>query len=159
MKRVNPYHTDGIGKFYYQVRYVFIVDLSSSIWIKGAPKTLVRSQWFLNLLSNQVWAAINAVQDWFVRRFKDGRLQTGLAGLVIPIFGPIPGHMHRAGCSLAWLVIPTLPSKAAVICSRDLEQTALKLKSANVGLFTITENLFTAGCVSFSRTILFNLFR
>ena len=41
-------------------RYMFSAVSCLSTWLKWVPKILVRSQWFLNLLPNQAWAAFLA---------------------------------------------------------------------------------------------------
>jgi len=53
---------------------MFIVVLSLSFLLKWLPTVLVKSCWFLNLLSNQDRAAIHAAQAWFDRILKNHRL-------------------------------------------------------------------------------------
>ena len=60
---------------------MFIFVFSSSSRFQRIPKTLVGSQWFLNLLPNQAWAASLAAQAWFGRRFKNHWCMAVLGGL------------------------------------------------------------------------------
>jgi hypothetical protein len=64
-----------------EFRYVYNC-LEVIVWLKWVPiilpSSLVQKQWFLNLLSNQAWAATNAAPAWLDRIFKNHwlRIQT-----------------------------------------------------------------------------------